>query len=251
MMTDSTELAHAARTDVGAPTVRDSAGMLAMIAAAASNPDVDANKMVTLAKLATDLQDRERQAEFSRDKVAAISEMPSIFKSGQNTHTGTKYAKWETIHARIMPILTRHNLTLSFVIGQEGNRITVEAVLEHRNGIKLGGGPMHMPADVGKGRNDVQAVASTVAYGKRTTGKAILNLIESENPEDDDGQTGGGTGNEPKDPREVALLRDGEAASNEGPIAYQEWFKSISTEARGWMVFKGHHERFKTHAASL
>ena len=103
--------------------------------------------MVTLAKLATDLQDRERQAEFSRAKVAAIGEMPATFKAGQNTHTGSKYAKWEDIHGRIMPILRRHSLTLSFEIGQSGNMITIEAVLEHDIGIKLRGGALPLPAD--------------------------------------------------------------------------------------------------------
>ena len=243
-MTETTDLAHVQEPRSGVPAVQNSAQMLAMIANAASNPAVDADKMVTLAKLATDLQDRERQEEFSRAKVAAIKEMPRVFKRGQNTHTSTRYAYFEDIHDRIMPILARHNLALSFIVGQEGNRVTVEAVLEHANGVQLRGGAMNMPADTGKGRSEVQAVVSSIAYGKRTTMKAILNIIESNTPEDDDGQSGGND-TAPMDPRKRALLDDAEAAAKEGPTFYLDFYKGLDAAAKGWLVFEGHHDKLK------
>ena len=178
-MSDSTDLAMAGGREVAHSGVQNSADMLAMIVRATTDPTIDAGKMVTLAKLATDLQDRERQAEFSRDRVAALNEMPHIFKSRSSDKH--KYAPWEDIHARVMPILSRHNLTLYHDVGHAGNMITVEAVIEHANGIKLRGGPLPLPSDTGPGRSPVQGVASTVAYGKRITGKAILNIIESNN----------------------------------------------------------------------
>jgi len=243
-MTDTTAIAHVDDQAAGLPTVTNSAGMLAMIANAASDPTVDANKMVTLAKLATDLQDRERQAEFSRAKVAAISEMPRVFKAGKSDKH--RYAKFEDMHQRVMPILTRHNLTVNFAIGQSGNLITVEAVLEHANGVQLRGGPMSMPSDEGPGRNKVQAVASTISYGKRATMKAILNIIETDNKEDDDGNAGGGTGAAPMDPRKRDLVAAGERAAKEGPTYYLDWFKNLDAASKGWLVFEGHHDRMKT-----
>lgn len=247
-MSDRTDLAQVEEPRRSVPTVTDSAGMLAMIAQAASDPSVDADKMVTLAKLATDLQDRERQAEFSRAKVAAISEMPRVFKAGRSDKH--RYAKFEDMHQRVMPILQRHSLTVNFAIGQAGNLITVEAILEHANGIQLRGGPMSMPSDTGPGRNAVQAVASTISYGKRATMKAILNIIESDTPDDDDGNAGGGTGDK-LDPRETALLAEAERAATQGPTTYLEWFKNQDAAAKGWLAFKGHHDRLKSKAQQL
>jgi len=242
-MTDTTDLAHVQEPRSGVPAVQNSAQMLSMIANAASDPTVDADKMVTLAKLATELQDRERQAEFSRAKVAAISEMPRIFKAGKSDKH--KYAKFEDMHQRVMPILQRHNLTVNFMVGQSGNLITVEAVLEHANGVQLRGGAMSMPSDTGPGRNAVQAVASTISYGKRATMKAILNIIETDRPDDDDGNAGGGTGKAPMSAASAALLADAEKAAKDGPTYYLDWFRGLDAAAKGWLVFEGHHDRLK------
>jgi len=243
-MSDVTDIANVEERRTGVATVQESAQMLAMIATAAKDPAVDANKMVTLAKLATELQDRERQAEFSRAKVAAISEMPRIFKKGKSDKH--RYAKFEDMHSRVMPILTRHNLTVSFAVGQSGNLITVEAVLEHANGVQLRGGPMSMPSDTGPGRNPVQAVASTISYGKRATLKAILNIIESDTPDDDDGNAGGGTGAKPLEPFKRDLLDAADKAARAGATTYLAWYKELDGAAKGWLVFEGHHDRFKT-----
>jgi hypothetical protein len=246
-MSDGTDIAHIEERGTSVATVNDSKGMLAMIASAASNPAVDANKMVTLAKLATELQDRERQAEFSRDKVAAISKLPAVYKDKENGGTRSRYATWEAIHARVMPILAAHNLTVTHETGQAGNMITVEAILEHSNGITLRGGPLPLPIDNSGSKNPVQGVASTVAYGKRITGKAILNIIESNNVEDRDGQS------EPAamDPRQRQLLDDAERAAKAGPTTYLEFFKQLDAAARGWLTFGNHHDRLKALAASL
>jgi len=242
-MTDTTDIAHAPEQGRAIAPARDSNSMLAMIANAASDPTVDAGKMVTMANLAMQLQDRERQAQFSAAKVAAISEMPRVFKAGKSDKH--KYAKFEDMHARVMPILARHELTLNFTIGQQGNLITVEAVLEHTNGVQLRGGPMSMPSDTGPGRNPVQAVASTISYGKRATMKAILNIIETDRPDDDDGNAGGGTGAAPMEPYKRELIQAGERAAKEGPTFYLDWFKGLDTAQKGWLVFEGHHDRLK------
>lgn len=244
-MTDRTDLAHASETRGGLPAVSDSAGMLAMVVSGSHDPTVNADKMVTLANLAIQLQDRERQATFSASKVAAIAEIPAIFKRGASDKH--KYAKWEDMHRRVMPILNRNGLTLTHAIGQSGNMITIEAVLEHTNGVKLFGGALPLPIDNSGSKNAVQGVASTVAYGKRITGKAILNIIESEFPEDDDGNAAGPG----LEPMEQALLDEAEEAANGGPTTYMDWFKGKSADAKGWMVFKGHHDRLKTKAMNL
>lgn len=247
-MSNTTDIAHPTEQRGTVPAVMDSAGMLAMIADAASNPAVVADKMVTLAKLAKELRDDERQERFSRDKVACFAKLPAVFKDKYNGGTKSSYATWEAIHARVMPILSQHNFTLAFDLGSAGNQVTVEAVLEHANGIKLRGGPLSFPIDDSGSKNKVQGVASTVAYGKRVTGKAILNIIESNTPEDTDGQ---GDGGPTLQPFEADLLEKAEAEANNGPTSYMDWFKTLDAASKGWLVFGKHHDRFKEHAANL
>lgn len=248
-MSETTDIAHADDRRGNLPAVADSAGMMAMIVAGAHDPSVDANKMVTLAKLATDLQDRERQADFSRDKVECIAQLPAVYKDKKNGGTNSMYATWESIHVRVMPILARHNLTLTHEVGQSGNMITVEAILEHANGVKLRGGPLPLPIDNSGSKNSVQGVASTVAYGKRITGKAILNIIESNTPEDRDGQSG--DGEKALAPHKQALLDAAEKAAKDGPTTYLDWFKSQPAAEKGWLAFEGHHDRFKAKALDV
>jgi hypothetical protein len=51
---------------------------------------------------------------------------------------------------------------------------------------------MTLPADIGKGRNDVQAVGSSTTYGKRYVMSALLNITTGET-RDDDGQSSDGS----------------------------------------------------------
>jgi hypothetical protein len=97
-----------------------------------------------------------------------------------------------------------------------------------------------LPADVGKGRNDVQAIGSSVSYGKRYAAMAMLNLITRGLAEDDDGQAGGGT---PGDPyaalaeHERELVDEGRSKALEGMDAYAAWYKSVSAEQRGFLAY--------------
>jgi hypothetical protein len=51
---------------------------------------------------------------------------------------------------------------------------------------------MTLPADIGKGRNEVQAVGSSTTYGKRYVMCALLNITTSE-VRDDDAQSADGS----------------------------------------------------------
>ncbi|MGH8466303.1 MAG: ERF family protein, partial [Pseudomonas sp.] len=51
---------------------------------------------------------------------------------------------------------------------------------------------MSLPADIGKGRNDVQAVGSSTTYGKRYVMCALLNITTSD-VRDDDAQSSDGS----------------------------------------------------------
>lgn len=128
--------------------------------------------------------------------AAALAEMqpelPAAAHRGLNTNTNKSYAKWEDIHVLISPVLARFGFSLSFKTEVTGDKVVVTAILSHREGHN-DQTSLPLPIDAGAGRNAVQAVGSTVSYGKRYTACALLNIRTSE---DDDGHGAGGVINE-------------------------------------------------------
>jgi len=229
--------------------------MLAMIHDAATNPDVDAQKMVTLADLAIKLQDRERETEFRRAKVAALLEMPSIGRRGEIKNNAGKvqsrYSKFEDIHKAVVPILARHKLVINFEVGQHGNQITVRPVLTHANGYEEKGDAMPLTIDTTGSKNATQGAGSAASYGKRHSIKAALNIVEVD--EDDDGRAAGGGSADPRDrwtPAQRELVEDGMAAAARGLESYSTWYQSRTPAERGWLVFEGQHDELKKMAGN-
>lgn len=220
-------------------SLSDDRARFALLREALTNPDVMPEKAVAMADLMFRIEDRQREARFIEAKVAAISEMPRIGKDGQNSHTGTRYAKWESMQPVITPILTRHGLVLNFEINDQNGKIAVTPILSGHGWIERGGA-MVLPSDQGKGRNDVQAVASSASYGKRHSAMAILNLVQGGIIEDDDGNAGGGTAldaYQQLDARHRKLIDEGRAKAAEGMPIYEEWFKALDPGDRGFLNF--------------
>lgn len=212
---------------------------LQLLREALTNPNVQPEKAVAMAELMFKLEDRDARAAFIAAKVSAISQMPHIGKDGKNSHTGTAYATWERMQPLITPVLLRHGLVLNFDIGHEGPRVSVAPILSG-HGWEERGSAIVLPADEGKGRNNVQAVGSSVSYGKRYAAGAMLNLISRGLAEDDDGQAGGGT---PADPYEAlnnderGLVDNGRRVASNGIAAYADWFKELPTDQRGFLAY--------------
>jgi len=204
-----------------------------------TNPDIQPEKAVAMAELMFRLEDRDARAAFIGAKVRAISEMPHVGKDRKNTHTGNFYATWEHMQPLITPVLARNGLVLNFDIGNEAGRVTVAPILSG-HGWEERGSAIVLPSDVGKGRNDVQAVGSSVSYGKRYAACAMLNIVTRGLAEDDDGQAGGGT---PLDPYEALeqferdLVDAARIAAAEGVDAYAEWFKALPADQRGFLAY--------------
>jgi ERF superfamily len=223
------------------------ASMLSSVVSAARDPSVDADKMVTMANLAMQLQDRERESEFNRAKMAAIMEMPAITKRGAITNKAggvqSRYSKFEDIHRAVMPILRKHGLAISFNVGNQGGMVTVQPILSHVSGFTEKGEAMALPIDTTGSKNGTQGAGSAASYGKRHTIKAMLNIIEA--GEDDDGQSAGGGPLDRLTPQERELLALGNAAAQQGAQTYAEWFGLLSAAEKGWLVYTGRHEELK------
>ncbi|UVN13408.1 hypothetical protein FBPa19_0019 [Pseudomonas phage vB_PaeP_FBPa19] len=96
------------------------------------------------------------------------------------------YALWEDINERLKPILAKHGFALTFRTPRNEKGVEVEGVLSHRGGHSERTS-MLLPADTSGNKNAVQAVASSVSYGKRYTAGALLNYTT--HGEDDDAFT--------------------------------------------------------------
>lgn len=147
----------------------------------ARDPSVDVEKLQRLMDMQERVIKRDAEAAFNRDLAEMQIELPSIGERGNAAGRYT-YALWEDINSIVKPVLHKHGFALSFRT-DFSDGINVTAVLAHRNGhsertsIKL-------PADKSGNKPDVQAVASSVSYGKRYTAGALLNLTS--HGEDDD-----------------------------------------------------------------
>jgi hypothetical protein len=161
--------------------VAESAALLSVISKAAADPNCDIEKMERLMQMHERIEARRAESEFNTDLAALQTELPSIGERGDAAGRYT-FALWEDINAAIKPILSRYGFALSFRT-DFADGIAVTGVLSHRSGHSERT-TMKLPADPSGNKNAVQAVASSVSYGKRYTAGALLNLTS--HGEDDD-----------------------------------------------------------------
>ena len=228
----SRQVAHAESREVGLPMEQ----RMALLREALTNPDVQPEKAQAMAELMFRMEDRDREAAFIRAKVAAISEMPRIGQDGHNTHLKSRYAKWETMQPIVNRVLTKHGLSLSFVVGGDAGKLTVRPVLQG-HGWTEQGEAMPLPADTGPGRSAVQAVGSSVSYGKRYTAMAMLNILQAGVQEDDDGAGGSTDPYDQLTDSERDLVDEGRRQAAGGTDEYAAWFKGLATDQRGFLAY--------------
>lgn len=155
--------------------------MFAMIERAARDPAVDIDKLERLMQMKERADSQAARAAFDAAMADLQPELPSVGERGNAAGRYT-YALWEDINAAIKPILTRHGFALTFRT-DFANGIQVTGVLSHAAGHREETS-ITLPADASGNKNAVQAVASSVSYGKRYTAGALLNLTS--HGEDDD-----------------------------------------------------------------
>lgn len=170
-------MASTVRNLEGTPGVAESrelvaqpAGVLEVIAAAASDPRVDADKLEKLLALKERIDAKDAEREFNRDFIAAKSEMPRILKQGV-IDMGSKgqipFARYEDLDRAIRPIETKYGFTRCFITEpakEPGILMTVKVA--HRSGHSERS-TRFMPPDPGPGRNGMQAIGSASSYAKR------------------------------------------------------------------------------------
>ena len=151
-----------------------------MAMAASQRNDVDMVKQLLAIRDSEDAKAAERA--FNAAYAKAQSEMPIIPKRGTG-HNNIRYARIEDIIQAVMPVLERHGLSLRHKTSQDADTITVTAILAHVDGHSETDVFISSPDKSGS-KNSIQAVKSTITYGRRATAENILGLASY--GEDDD-----------------------------------------------------------------
>lgn len=162
--------------------------MLAVIERFASSPDVDVAKLERMLDMQERIMAKNAETAFNSAMAKMQAELPVITETGKIVHKGTlisTYAKFEDINDAVKPILRDHGFAVSFKTDTSAQQVKVTCILTHSEGHRETT-DIVLPADTGGAKNAVQAVASSVSYGKRYTMEALLNITSR--GQDDDGQ---------------------------------------------------------------
>lgn len=187
--------------------VSEAIALIQVIERAARDPSVDIERMERLLGMHERLVERQAKAAYAAALARLQPKLPIIKERGSiKNNSGavqSKYAFWEDIVGVITPLLASEGFSLSFRTGNKDGKIQVTGVLTHEQGHSEDT-TLDLPADTSGSKNAVQAVASSVSYGKRYTAGALLNLRTGEL--DDDGRGGGGK-EETLSPKQAADLK--------------------------------------------
>jgi len=158
--------------------------ILQMIDKVCADPNFDIAKMEMLIEMRNAQIGRQARLDFSRDFAKMQSELPAVEEKTRGHNY--KYAAFEDIMRVIKPIVGKYGFAVSFNIRQEDKTVAVTASLIHISGCREETSII-LPHETSGSKNAVQAIGSTISYGKRYTFLSILNIATC--GEDTDGNT--------------------------------------------------------------
>lgn len=167
----------------------ESASLMEVINRAATDPNVDVDKMERLLGMYERISERNARVAFHSALAEMQPKLPVITERGEIRHDKkliSKYALWEDINEAIRPTLQAHGFALSFRVGRnDQNGVTITAILSHREGHSEET-TLTLETDKSGSKNAVQAVGSSIHYGQRYAAIALLNITTC--GMDDDGE---------------------------------------------------------------
>lgn len=171
---------------------------LDLILRAALDPAVSPEKMSALFDLHAKMADRAARLEFAAALARAQAKFPIVERKGAivvpakdgRPERKTPYALWEDVNEAIIPHLSAEGLSLAFEAETTAdNRIVTIGILKHRDGHTERVKTPPMQHDSSGAKNPVQAVMSTISYGKRMAAGLLVNFASR--GEDNDGSDSG------------------------------------------------------------
>lgn len=159
---------------IGRAVEQESSNVFSVIERMAMNPDVDIEKLQKMMDMQERILNREALQAFSADMAVMQTELPRVAENGKG-HNDKKYALLEDINAAIRPALQKYGFAVTFRTSQDDKSVVVTAILSHRGGHREET-QLVLPADTTGSKSSVQAIGSSVSYGKRYTLCALLNI---------------------------------------------------------------------------
>lgn len=147
--------------------------MLSMIDRVCSDPNFDIAKMERLIEMRNQDMARKAALEFSADFAKMQCELPEIKEKTQGHNY--KYAAFEDVMREVKPVLKEYGFAVSFGITQHEKAVIITASLMHKSGHREQTS-ITLPHETSGSKNAVQAVGSTILYGKRYTILSLLSI---------------------------------------------------------------------------
>ncbi len=174
------------RQEAGAVMTQGGAEIMSVIARAAADDTCNVEKMERLFALKERMDAQERERLFA-DALARIqAAAPRITQHGRTDKA--KFAKLEDIDFAMRPLMADEGFSLSFDTELVDGKVLMIGRLSHRAGHSEEK-RLALPIDNGPGRNSIQAMGSTVSYGRRYLTKMFFNIIEVGEDNDGNGAT--------------------------------------------------------------
>src|SRR3990167_9425929 len=156
--------------------------LLQAITAAASNPQMDIEKMERLFAMHQQMVRQEAEAAFNAAMARVQEKLAPIARNAYNTHTHSAYAKLDAIHNAILPIYPPEGISVSFDTADcpmPGMMRTI-ALVSHSAGHTRQHHIDLPPDDSGSqgkvNKTKVQATGSSNEYARRYLHLMIFNL---------------------------------------------------------------------------
>jgi len=164
--------------------------MIESIAALASSPNVDPEKLDKLLDIQIKMMDRRAEMLFNEALARIQAQVPRVAENGKIKNKDHKvtstYMKYEDIDKAIRPLLQQEGFSLLHDRTEKDGKMIVKTTLKHSQGHSESVS-IPLPYDQPNGlKNAVQAAVSTFSYGKRVNVCSLLNIVAE--GEDDDGQ---------------------------------------------------------------
>lgn len=156
--------------------------MLAMIDRVCSDPNFDLNKMQAIVDMRNAELERQAKVEYALAISQMQSELPTVAydKDGHNS----KYASFDAIKKTVNPVLSAHGFKDLYFIKQEDKQICITVKLLHKSGHSEETS-LTLPHETSGNKNSVQAIGSTISYGRRY---CLLSILGVATGDDNDGE---------------------------------------------------------------
>lgn len=156
--------------------------MLSMIDRVCSDPNFDLNKMQAIVDMRNAELERIAKVEYALAISQMQSELPTVAydKDGHNS----KYASFDAIKKTVNPVLSAHGFKDLYFIKQDGKEVCITVKLLHKSGHSEETS-LTLPHETSGNKNSVQAIGSTISYGRRY---GLLSILGIATGDDNDGE---------------------------------------------------------------